>query len=91
MRAEMQAIGLPLLPQEIILGSDLLEHAEPALPNVLEVGTYHAGYGKAVITDHATWADVRDLTWTANDYVTPEPFVGMSVTCGVWRSAPVSG
>ncbi|GGR71913.1 hypothetical protein GCM10008959_36870 [Deinococcus seoulensis] len=75
MRAEMQAIGLPLLPQEIILGSTLLDHTEPTPPAVLKIGNYHAGYGKALITARSDWPDLRDLTWTADDYVTLEPFV----------------
>mgnify|MGYP003345131456 CR=1 FL=1 len=56
MRAEMQAIGLPLLPQDIVLGGALLDHTEVTTPTVLKVGNYHAGYGKALVATPDAWA-----------------------------------
>jgi len=75
MLAEMRSIGLPLLPQSIVIGPDLLERLDPALPAVLKIGNYHAGYGKARVPNRETWADLRDLTFAADDYVTVEPFI----------------
>lgn len=75
MLAEMRRIGVPLLPQEIVLGGDMLERVSPVWPAVLKVGNYHAGYGKARVDSVEAWADLRDVAFTANDYVTLEPFV----------------
>ncbi len=98
MRAEMQAIGMPMLPQEIVLGGALLDHTEPATPAVLKVGNYHAGYGKALVRTPENWADLRDLAWTADDYVTLEPFVDyvrdlrcLAVGDEIWGMARRSG
>lgn len=73
--AEMQQIGLPLLPQDIVIGADMLERLSVQPPSVVKVGNYHAGYGKALAPDLMAWTDLRDLAYAAADYVTVEPYI----------------
>jgi len=72
---EMKIAGLPLLPQQIAIGHRSVEKMNPNLPCVIKVGNFHAGYGKARATSEEMLADLRDLVFAADDYVTAEPFV----------------
>lgn len=75
MQAEMKSIGIPQLPQTIVLGQQILERITPELPLVLKVGNYHAGYGKVKAGTVEMWSDLRDLAFTAHNYATIEPFI----------------
>ncbi len=75
MHNEMKAAGLPLLPQQIAIGQSSLERTAPELPCVVKIGNHHAGYGKARAADPDAFADLRDLAFAADDYITLEPFI----------------
>lgn len=75
MLAELRAAGLPLLPFTIALGERMLDAVQPQMPAVVKIGNYHGGFGKARVTDEEQWADVRDLAFVAQEYVTIEPYV----------------
>lgn len=72
---ELREAGLPVAEMTVALGEGLLDRFEPGLPAVVKVGNYHGGYGKARPRDAEEWADVKDLTFATEDYVTVEPYV----------------
>lgn len=72
---EMRMAGLPVISFSAAVGEQLLDKLEPELPTVIKIGNYHAGYGKAKITDSSQWQDIKDLSFVSEDYVTVEPFI----------------
>jgi ribosomal protein S6--L-glutamate ligase len=72
---ELRAAGLPTLPLSVALGEGVLDRLQPDLPAVVKVGNYHGGYGKIRPTDDQMWAEVSDLLFVSEDYVTVEPYV----------------
>lgn len=72
---ELREAGLPVAEMTVALGEGMLDRFEPGLPAVVKVGNYHGGYGKARPRDAEEWADVKDLTFAVEDYVTVEPYV----------------
>jgi ribosomal protein S6--L-glutamate ligase len=72
---ELQEAGLPLLEMTAALGEGMLDRFEPDLPAVVKVGNYHGGYGKARPREAEEWADIKDVAFTIEDYVTVEPYV----------------
>lgn len=75
MRTEMQQIGIPLIPQIVATGRNILELAQTDFPCVIKIGNFHAGLGKIKIDNEETFTDVKDLSFAADDYVTIEPFI----------------
>lgn len=75
MRAEMQQIGIPLVPQIVATGRNALELARTDFPCVVKIGNLHAGLGKIKANDAETFDDVKDLSFAADDYITIEPFI----------------
>ncbi len=67
--------GLPVPEMTVALGEGMLDRFEPALPTVVKMGNYHGGYGKARPRDAEEWADVKDLAFAVEDYVTVEPYI----------------
>jgi len=72
---DLREAGLPVPEMTVALGDGMLDRFEPVLPCVVKVGNYHGGYGKARPRDAEQWADVRDLIFATEDYVTIEPYV----------------
>jgi len=72
---ELREAGLPTPKMTVALGEGLLDRLDPDLPSVVKVGNYHRGYGKARPRDAEEWADVKDLTFAIEDYVTVEPYI----------------
>lgn len=72
---EMREAGLPVIPFSIAIGEQLLDKFEPDFPAVIKIGNYHAGFGKAKITDTHQWQDIKDLSFVSDDYATIEPFI----------------
>lgn len=72
---ELREAGLPLLPYSVALGERTLDLFQPALPAVLKVGNYHGGFGKVRIEDNNQWAEVKDLLFVTDDYITIEPYI----------------
>ena len=75
MQAEMKTIGIPQLEQTVVIGQHVLDRITPLLPAVVKIGNYHAGYGKARVDTLNGWADVRDVAFTAHNYVSLEPYI----------------
>jgi ribosomal protein S6--L-glutamate ligase len=75
MHNELLEAGLPLIPCSIALGENMLEKLQPELPAVIKVGNYHGGIGKARPADAAQWADVQDLAYATEEYITVEPYI----------------
>ena len=75
MQAEMKAIGIPQLEQTVVIGQRLLDRTTPSFPAVIKIGNYHAGYGKAHVDTLNGWADLRDIAFTAHNYVSLEPYI----------------
>jgi ribosomal protein S6--L-glutamate ligase len=72
---ELREAGLPLLPYSIALGERILDVLQPTLPAVIKVGNYHGGFGKARLQDEGQWADLKDLLFVIDEYVTIEPYI----------------
>ncbi len=75
MRVEMMEIGIPVVEQSIALGHGAVEAMAHSLPRVVKIGNYHGGFGKALVTDSSQMKDLNDVAFTANDYLTAEPFI----------------
>jgi ribosomal protein S6--L-glutamate ligase len=75
MRAEMQQIGIPIIPQIVATGRNILELVQTDFPCVVKIGNFHAGLGKIKIDNEETFTDVKDLSFAADDYITVEPFI----------------
>jgi ribosomal protein S6--L-glutamate ligase len=75
MLAELRATGLPLLPVTVALGERILDAMQPQMPAVVKIGNYHGGFGKARVADEAQWADMRDLAFVSQEYITIEPYI----------------
>lgn len=75
MRAEMQQINIPLVPQTVATGRSALDLAQTDFPCVIKIGNFHAGLGKVKVDDLTIFDDVKDLSFAADDYVTIEPFI----------------
>lgn len=71
----LREIGLPVVPFTAVIGPHLLDQIEIRLPVVIKVGSYHAGYGKMLVTSFEQWQDVKDLVFITDDYLTLEPFI----------------
>ncbi|MEP7284655.1 MAG: hypothetical protein ABI947_02665 [Chloroflexota bacterium] len=72
---EMRETGLPVIPFSATVGEQVLDKFEPELPIVIKIGNYHAGFGKARITDTDQWRDIKDLSFASDDYITVEPYI----------------
>jgi len=72
---ELREAGLPVPTMTIALGEERLDRFEPPLPAVVKVGNYHGGYGKARPRDAEEWANVKDLSFATEEYVTVEPYI----------------
>lgn len=72
---ELREAGLPVIEMSIALGDGVLDRIVPTFPAVVKVGNLHGGYGKARPRDAEQWADVKDLAFAAEDYVTVEPYI----------------
>lgn len=72
---ELREAGLPLLPYSVALGERILDLFQPALPAVVKAGNYHGSFGKARLEDENQWADVKDLLFVTDDYLTIEPYI----------------
>jgi ribosomal protein S6--L-glutamate ligase len=60
---------------DLRIGEGMLDRFHPAFAAVLKVGNFHGGYGKARPRDAEEWADIKDLTFVTEDYVTVEAYV----------------
>lgn len=72
---ELRAAQLPMLDFSVALGERVLDLVEPDLPAVVKVGNYHGGFGKARAATPEQWADIVDLTFISDEYVTVEPYI----------------
>lgn len=72
---ELRAAGLPVPSFSVAVGEHVLDVLKPDLPAVVKIGNYHGGLGKARPQDAQTWADIRDIAFVADDYVTVEPYI----------------
>jgi ribosomal protein S6--L-glutamate ligase len=72
---ELRDIGLPVVPFTALIGAALMNHIQPQLPAVLKVGSYHAGYGKMLISSLEQWQDATDMLAIMEDYFTIEPYI----------------
>lgn len=75
MSNEMKKLGIPQVKQIITTGINALKLVSPELPCVIKIGNYHAGYGKMKIETAEQFADAKDVSFVADDYVTVEPFI----------------
>lgn len=75
MLAELRAAGLPVIPFDVAMGDGMARRLGREFPFVVKAGNHHAGYGKVLVRDAAQWADVADLLFAVDDYVTVEPFI----------------
>jgi ribosomal protein S6--L-glutamate ligase len=72
---ELRSAQLPLLNFSAAVGERVLDQIVPDLPAVLKVGNYHGGFGKARAITPEQWADLSDLSFISEDYVTIEPYI----------------
>lgn len=72
---ELREAGLPIVPFAAALGEQMLDLLHPALPAVVKIGNFHGGFGKALARDETQWADVKDLAFVSDAYVTVEPYI----------------
>ena len=75
MHNEMKRLGIPQIEQVITTGTNALKLLAPKLPCVMKIGNYHAGYGKMKVETAEQFADAKDLSFVADDYITIEPFI----------------
>lgn len=75
MLAELRAAGLPVIAFDVAVGDGMSRRLGRDFPFVVKAGNHHAGYGKVLVRDAAQWADVADLLFAVDDYVTVEPFI----------------
>lgn len=75
MLAELRAAGLPVISFDVAVGDGMARRLGRDFPFVVKAGNHHAGYGKVLVRDAAQWADVADLLFAVDDYVTVEPFI----------------
>ncbi len=72
---ELRDIGLPVIPFEVMTSSILMDQLPPRLPSVVKVGSYHAGYGKMLLTTLEQWHDLKDFLMITDDFFTVEPYI----------------
>ena len=72
---ELRTVGLPIPKFSVALGDNVLDAIHPDLPAVVKIGNYHGGFGKALAHDEAEWSGVKDMAFTADEYITVEPYL----------------
>lgn len=72
---ELRECEIPLLDFSVAVGDDMAGKISPDLPAVIKIGNLHGGYGKAQATTASQWADLVDVAFASEDYVTVEPFI----------------
>ncbi len=75
MLAELREAGVPLLPFSVALGEDVLEQVQPDFPAVLKAGNFHGGRGKARALNPEQWAELLDVLFITEDYISIEPYI----------------
>lgn len=73
---ELREIGLPTVPFTAVIGAEVMPQVKPDLPSVIKIGSYHAGYGKMLLSTIEQWQDMQDMVFVTDDYFTLEPFIG---------------
>jgi ribosomal protein S6--L-glutamate ligase len=72
---EMRDAGLPVIQFSVMVGEQLLDKIVPEYPAVVKIGNYHAGFGKAKVSDSQQWQDINDVSFVSEDYITVEPYI----------------
>jgi ribosomal protein S6--L-glutamate ligase len=71
----LKLAGLPVIPFEVVAGTDSLEVQMPRLPAVLKLDNHHGGQAKALAHTESQWRDLVSLASPYIGYATVEPFI----------------
>jgi ribosomal protein S6--L-glutamate ligase len=72
---QLQIAKIKTVPFQVVSDSRLVNNIKRPYPFVLKQGNYHGGYGKVLVQHEEQWADIKDLLFTTNDYISIEAFI----------------